>query len=353
MSILKFWIAGLITTVAAIGVSVPSWALPLSPGDRLRLFVAGEEEIPEAERFSATYEVNLDGYIKFPYLDPILAAGREVSEIEQDLVKALLEGGFFHADFLKVSIQLFEWAPIQVTVGGAVFEPGRVLINDTDSKGRDLPASIATVSGDYPPERYLTFAILTAGGIKPNANIEQVRLVRGEQEQVIDLSGVFSGSPVEDIPLIAGDQIIVPTRELPQYYLARPSQLTPSTIPVFLSNLTNPNNGRELRIQEVEYGSRLSQAVIAASCVGGTESTNADRRALLLQTDRTTGETLAIERSVEDLVKKPNDEQVNPVLMPRDSVACYDSTVTNVKSVFDFIGDIFNPIRIIKDIFIP
>ncbi|NEO65642.1 MAG: polysaccharide export protein, partial [Moorea sp. SIO4G2] len=59
------------------------------------------------------------------------------------------------------------------------------------------------------------------------------------------------------------------------------------------------------------------------------------------------------ERSVEDLVKKPNDEQVNPVLMPRDSVACYDSTVTNVKSVFDFIGDIFNPIRIIKDIFIP
>ncbi|MFZ4558326.1 MAG: hypothetical protein ACOYN8_18335, partial [Pseudanabaena sp.] len=43
----------------------PLEALPLSPGDRIRLL------IPEGELFSGVYEVNLDGNIQIPYLDPL------------------------------------------------------------------------------------------------------------------------------------------------------------------------------------------------------------------------------------------------------------------------------------------
>ncbi|MCA1991838.1 MAG: polysaccharide export protein [Coleofasciculus sp. S288] len=329
----------------------PSWALPLSPGDRLRLFIPGEEGLPDNERFSATYEVNLDGTLKIPYLAPFPVAGREVSQVEQQIRQALIGGGFFQPQFLRVSLQIFEWAPVQVTIAGAVYDPGRYLINsEEESKGRDLPAAIATVSGDYPPERYLTSAIRLAGGVKPNANLSAIRLIRGGQEQLVDLSGVFTGAPVEDVALIAGDQVIVPEVELAQNDLVRPSQVTPATIRVFLSNLSTPREGANVQAQEMPYGARFSQAVIAANCVGGRTTTRG-RRAVLVQTDRATGETKTVERSVEDLVRNASDDTVNPYLMRDDSVVCYDSTTTNVTSVFNAIGNILNPINIIRNLF--
>lgn len=337
--------------VAVVVASTPVRALPLSPGDRLRLFIPGEEGLPDNERFSATYEVNVDGNINIPYLPPLRASGREILELRQNIEQALISGGFFQRDFLRVSLEIFEWAPVQVTVGGAVFYPGRVLINQTESKGRDLPAAIATLSGDYPAERYLTDAIQAVGGVTPNANVEQVRLIRGGQEQQIDLSGVFTGAPVNDVALIAGDQVVVPEVDRTQNQLVRLSQITPNSIRVYLSNLTNPNVGAP-RADELPYGSRFSQAVVAANCLGGSSSINAKRRAVLVQTNRVTGETQTFESRVEDLVKNSStNPEVNPFLMPEDSVACYDSTATNIGNVFNLIGNIFNPIRALQEIF--
>jgi polysaccharide export outer membrane protein len=350
----KSFAIGSIATVALMVVSSPGWALPLSPGDRLRLFVPGEEGLPDAERFSATYEVNIDGTLNIPYLPRIQAQGRDVSDIEDQIERELIDRGFFRAGFLqnRLSLQIFEWAPIQVTVGGAVYDPGRVLINTGESKGRDLPAAIATVSGDYPTERFLTTAIRNVGGVTPNADVRNVRLIRGNQERVLDLSGAFTGAPVEDVPLIAGDQIIVPQLDRFQGELARPSQITLENIRVFLANQTSPGGGGGLlEDQELPYGSRMSQAVVAAGCAGGTQATNAKRRVVLLRTNRTTGETEVFDRSVEDLVNRVNDVEANPFLMREDSVVCYDSTVTNVASLFQTLGNILNPINLFRNIF--
>lgn len=350
MDLTRSFLLGSMATVAAIVVSAPALALPLSPGDRVRLFIPGEQELPETERFSATYEVNLDGTIKFPYLDPIQAAGREVSQVEQELRQRLIREGFFQPDFLRVSLQIFEWAPVQVTVAGAVFFPGRILINDAGTKGQDLPASIATVSGDYPPGRYITAALNSVGGVRPNADVRNVRLIRGNREEIVDLSGVFTGAPVQDVPLIAGDQLIVPELESFRNEQVRPSQVTPTTIPVFLSNLATPNQGGGTETQQLPYGSRFSQAVVLARCVGGTRTTNARRRAVLVQTDRITGQTRTIERSVEDLVKESADDTTNPFLMPEDSVVCYDSRITNISGVLNFIGNILNPLNGLRNL---
>lgn len=342
---------GSIAALAVVVASNPVRALPLSPGDRLRLFIPGEEGLPDNERFSATYEVNVDGNINIPYLPPLRASGKEVPELEQNIKQALLSGGFFQRDFLRVSLEIFEWAAVQVTVGGAVFYPGRVLINQTDSKGRDLPAAIATLSGDYPAERYLTNAIQAVGGVTPNANIEQVRLIRGGQEQQIDLSGVFTGAPVNDIALIAGDQVVVPELDRAQNQLVRLSQITPDSIRVYLSNLSDPN-ATTPRADQLPYGSRFSQAVVAANCLGGSSAVNANRKAILVQTNRVTGETQTFESPVENLVKQSStNPEVNPFLMPEDSIACYDSTASNVGNVFNLLGNIFNPIRALQQIF--
>ena len=345
--------------ITLLGVS-PAFALPLSPGDRLRLFIPADSDLPESQRISGLYEVNLDGTLQFPFLDPIPARGLELPEVEQRLSRTLVERGLFKSSGLRVSIKVFQWAPVQVTVSGATFEPGRVLINSqpTNSTSGNLvsiPTPIAgtiPVSGNYPPERYLTAAIRAAGGVKPDADIKNIRLVRGNRTQVIDLSGVFSGRSEGDVPLVAGDQVIVPRLEMMQNDLVRPSQLTPSVIPIFVSNSTAPGaTGNGDRATELAYGTRFSNAVVSARCVGGNISTTGKRRATLMQTDRTTGKTTVIDQSVENLLRSSTDNVNNPFLMPRDGIVCYDSRTENTSGVFRFITDILNPLNIIRGLF--
>ena len=165
---------------------------------------------------------------------------------------------------------------------------------------------------------------------------------------------MLTGKAVPDVPLIAGDQVTVPALTYSQNELVRPSQLTPTDIPIFLSNLTAPNTpniSKGGQVVTLPYGTRLSQAAIAAGCAGGTQRTNARRHAVLVQTDQLTGKTTVVERPVERLLKHSDNDAENPFLMPQDGVVCYDSTVTNLASVFRFITDIVSPFFLIHRLF--
>lgn len=342
-------LSGIITSAVIFMTTGTSWALPLSPGDRLRVLIPGDEGLPVTDQFSGVYEINLDGTLQLPFIDPVPVAGLELVQVEQRLRQILLEGGFFQPSFLQVSVKIVQWAPIQVTVSGATFNPGRVLVNQRNDNTGDRPVTITPLTGEYPPERYLTAAIRQAGGVTPEADILNVRLIRGNQEQTIDLSGMFTGAPVNDIPLIAGDQIIVPKRQTLDNELVRPSQITPEQINVFFSNLSTPNQGGNVQVEQVAYGTRFAQAAVAAKCIGGS-TVDAKRRVTLLQTDRVTGKVNVIDRSVEDLVRKQEDGTTNPFLMPDDGVVCYDSKTRNVSSIFSVIGNIINPISGIESL---
>lgn len=350
-----FRLASLTTAVTAVtmALSVPAWGLPLSPGDRIRIYIPADEEVPETYRISGLYEVNLDGMLQVPLLEPLPVEGQELSAVRQQLTDALVSGGFFLPESLQVSTEVVQWAPIQVTVAGATFLPGRILVNerataDEDNPGLALRPEPFTVSGDYPPGRYLTAAIREAGGLMPTADVKNIRLVREGEEKIIDLSGVFNGEAVEDVALVAGDQIVVPQEEF-HNDLVRPSQVTPSAIAVFISNQTEGNNSGQ--VTEFAYGSRFSQAVVLSRCAGGSQSTNANRRATLVRTNRLDGQTEVFDRKVEELLRHSTDNEVNPFLMPEDSVVCYDSATTNTSGILNFIGDILNPFRLIQSIF--
>lgn len=349
--------------MALLAVNSPARSLPLSPGDRLRLLIPADDALPQNSpfRLSGLYEVNLDGTLTVPFVGPLPAAGLETVQVERNLARTLIERGFFRPDQLQLSINVAQWAPVQVTVAGEIFQPGRVLINrlgdqvgfgaipDDERNPTPRPAA-TTVAGDGAPERYLSAAIRQAGGLKPTADLRNIRLLRGQQEIRLDFSGIMTGQPILDIPLVAGDRIVVPETRL-QPELVRPSQLTPSTIPVVLSNLTDPKSTNQAQITSLEYGTRLSQAVVAAGCAGGSRSTNAKRRAMLVRTERETGQTLVTERRIEQLLKQSRNDEDNPFLMPQDSVVCYDSTVTNVASVFRLIGRILSPFFLIERLF--
>jgi polysaccharide biosynthesis/export protein len=321
-------------------------ALPLSPGDRIKV------SIPEGDLFSGIYQVNLDGTISLPHLQPLLVKGLEPTQVEQALSETFVNQGLFNPAFIQVTVQVMEWAPIQVSVAGATFQPGRVLINE---RSAEMRAHLTQASGDYPPERFLTAAIRAAGGVLPTADVKTVRLLRNGQEKVIDLSGVLAGQRVEDIPLIADDQIAIADTGKVQSDLMRPSQITIAGVRVFLSNLTQPASSNASAAISKDstsfvYGSRFSQAVIAANCAGGNSS-NAKRRAVLVRTDRANGQTQIFDRPIEGLLRASTDDLTNPFLMPDDGVACYDSKATNLRGVAETLGTIFSPFSLLLNLF--
>jgi polysaccharide export outer membrane protein len=354
----------LVATLVMAGIAYPGWTLPLSPGDRVRVLTPLDDELPQDSRFriSGLYEVDLNGTLQIPFLEPRPAAGLEVSQVEKELAEALVKKGFFRPEFLDLSVKVTRWAPVQVTVSGETFLPGRVLVNASTENTQNslapnsssqIDAESAAIASENPRGRYLTTAIYQAGGIKPTADLHAVQLIRGRQVKIIDLSGVFTGQPVADVPLVAGDRIIVPKVAIAQNELVRPSQLTPSQIPIYLSNLTvptTPNLGKGGQIVSLEYGTRFSQAVIAAGCAGGAR-VNAKRKAVLVRTDHLTGQTNVIDRPVEDLLKRTRNDSENPFLMPQDGVVCYDSTVTNISKVLSIIGSIIFPFSLIPRLF--
>ncbi|GAB4541536.1 MAG: hypothetical protein Tsb0014_33540 [Pleurocapsa sp.] len=333
--------------------SSPGIALPLSPGDRL------EVSIPNEPYFSRVYEVNEDGDLEVPYLGDMSVVGLEPSEVELNLARALVAKGFFPPHTLQLTIQVLEWSPIQVHIKGELFQPGIVLINRPFYPEESaVSPDVNQITGEFPYRRYLTDALQAAGGVLPTANVKEIRLIRNGRERMFDLSGALTGEPFENVPLIAGDRIIVSAAPRFQAELVRPSEITRPGMKVFVSNLTVPASsnatsaiGNKEEGIDFPYGSRFSQAVIATNCVGGSPATNADRKAILVRVNRLTGETTYIERKVEKLIRNSRNEKENPLLMPRDGVACYDSTATNTRDVFQMLSEILNPFNLLLDLF--
>ena len=328
--------------------------IPLSPGDRLSILVPGIG----GEEFTGEYEVNFNGDLEIPFLEPVPVLGLVSSQVEARLRDRLVAQQLFLANQVRVSVQVLDYAPVQIAVTGEVFEPGRLLLSRETSVVADAEGDVVELPGDYPLERYLTSALKAIGGVKPTADVSKVQVLRGTESVLVDLSGVFSGDAVVDYPLIAGDQVIIPDAGEFQIGLVKPSQITPDSIDLYVSNVTEPGGGNvlsgvgDINVASFEYGTNLAQALVSARCVGGTRSTNANRRALLIQTDDTTGALTTAEYSVTDLVSESTQSmEGNPFLMPDDAIACYDSRNTNVRGILGTVTDFLNPINLLINLF--
>lgn len=334
--------------------SITAQRIPLSPGDRLSVLIPGIG----GEEFTGEYEVNFNGDLEIPFLEPVPVLGLVSGEVEARVRDRLLAQQYFLPQQLRVSVQVLDYAPVQVAVTGEVFEPGRLLLSRETAVLSDVEGQIVELPGDYPIERYLTSALKAIGGVKPTADVSKVQVLRGTESVLVDLSGVFSGTAVTDFPLIAGDQIIIPDAGEFQVGLVKPSQITPDSIDLYVSNVTEPGGGNvlsgvgDINVASFAYGTNLAQALVSARCVGGTRSTNANRRALLVQTDDTTGALTTAEYSINDLISESTQSmENNPFLMPDDAIACYDSRNTNVRGILGTVTDFLNPINLLINLF--
>lgn len=312
----------------------------LSAGDILRIKVA------DGEDFSGTVEIGPDGAVDLPYITPVAADGLTLQALEDAISHRLVRDGFFKRGFAVVTAERLSTGPRRVAVSGAVFKPGVFFLNDRS------PDSVSDLEenafGDNAPGATVAEALRRAAGVRPDADIANVVLVRDGERSVLDLSGAFDGRPMENPVVLSGDEIIVPSRGCFQEKLARASAVTAPGVRLYMSNLTQPassNSQSAINRDAINfpYGARLLQAVVSANCVGGAHVTNANRYVVFMTRDWETGRTVVVERPVEALVRRADRDNFNPFLQEGDSLACYDSAVTNARDVLDMLSDAFAP----------
>ncbi len=311
-------------------------AVLLSPGDLLRLSVPGNE--PPA----GNYEIGSDGTVVPEGLGALRVVGMTRAEAETALNRRLVSAGWYRPGHARVALSLLERGPLRVTVSGAVFQAGRVVINQRGAPDSDLARQSAI--GVHALSSTISSAITSAGGVRPDADIGRVELRRGGQLALLDLTGMVTGEPTNDVMLLDGDRVTVPSRRCFQNELARPTPITPPGVRTYVSNLSTPANnnagaavGRDAT--NFPYGIRFLQALAAVNCIGGVQMTNADRWAVLISVNPLDGQTEVIERRIEALVRRADRDAFNPVIMPNDAIACYDSRVTNARDIVRTLTD--------------
>jgi len=281
-----------------------SASLPLSPGDLVHVAMPGDE--PPA----GNYKVDSDGTISFANAGKLPVSGLAVEQVEAALARKLVASGLYRAGHAHPTIRLLDRDQVRVMVAGAVFSPGQVTINE---RPQVPDTTRQTAAGDHAIGRTLSVALSHAAGVRPDADIAHIVVEHMGRRQLVDFTGFLDGSPVNDVALVDGDRVSVPSRHCFQAKMARPTPITPPGVRV-----------------------------------GGAKVTNAHRGAVLVSVNPETGESEVIERDVEALIRRADRDLYNPVIMPNDAIACYDSSVTNVREVLRSLGDLATSAAVVR-----
>lgn len=318
----------------------------IGPGDRLHLTVSGDTSV-----LTGTYIVSANGRLAIEGIADIAAAGRSRAAVERDLRARLIAARMIRDIAGNVQLAQSETAGVQVSVEGAVFEPGLVRAGERSAEERATTVG-NPASGDLNTGRSLASALRAAGGIRPDAAAQTIYLVRGADYAVIDVTPAFTGGVPADPQLAAGDRIVVPSAGCFNGRYARPSSVTAPGVRVYLSNLSRPAASNAASAigkdsTSFPYGTRMLQGLVSANCVGGS-AMNAARKAVLISRNPVTNQSVVIARSVEGLVREADRDDLNPVLLPGDAIACYDSDAMALVDAVDVVGNLLGPAVLIK-----
>ena len=163
----------------------------LGPQDVLNITVLGEEDL------SRKYTIEQDGSFTFPLIGRVTARGLTLRDLEQDLKKKLVTGGYLKNPEVSVAVDTYQSQ--RIMVWGQVNQPGEYQL-----------------AGDMT----LLSALAKAGSITASAGRDAV-IVRApkkgadgaaaEPEIVrIDLNDLQAGNMALNIPLRDGDTINIP-----------------------------------------------------------------------------------------------------------------------------------------------
>ncbi len=155
--------------------------------------------------------------------------------------------------------------PVNIVVVGEVFRPGPYTVTGTARTGQ---AGVPGGTGNTGKLPTVTRAIQVAGGIKPLANIRQIRIYRPTRtgiRQTIDVNLwelLQTGDSSQDVPLQEGDTIFVPTASEPN-----PAEATQIAVASFSPDTIRVNVVGEVRrpgVVQISPNAPLNQALLSA-----------------------------------------------------------------------------------------
>lgn len=156
----------------------------IQPGVKLTIIFSGIPSPPPKHE----EKVREDGYISPPLLGRVLAAGKTVGKLQEDLQSLYVPAYFTRALTVTVSIEE-RW----FYVGGEVKNANRYI---------------------YSGEVTVMKAIQAAGDFTPFANRKKVKVIRTSgKTETVNYDKALK-NPKLDLPVYPGDQVIVPIRIL-------------------------------------------------------------------------------------------------------------------------------------------
>lgn len=226
--------------------------------------------------------------------------------------------------------------PIKVAVVGEIYRPGSYTIQP------EQLGSNNTATGEKEPSipPRLTQAIGVAGGIKPLANVREVKIKRAawdgtEKTIAVDLWALIQDADTnQDVILQKGDKIVVPQAQAldPKEAEAQAvSSISRDTITVNVTGeVANPG------AQKVQPNTPLNQGILAA---GGFDNTRAQTGQVELVRLQPNGSV--DKRTIKVDLSSGINEETNPILRNNDVVIVSRSGVTKAT---DAAGKVLSPI---------
>jgi polysaccharide biosynthesis/export protein len=211
----------------------------LGPGDRITLELFNQPEI------SKTYAVLNDGTVSLPMVGNVSVRGLTLKQAAA--VISTQYARFFRRPATVVRLEASR--PINIGISGQVFRPGTYV-----------------VPSDRNPK--LSYAIQSAGGISPRADIRNVQVRRpqmGRPDTIInvDLMRMLQGDLNQDVTLRDGDSIVIPQSAT----ALTPEEMTMLATTTFSPSTINVNVVGEVKgpgLRQLTPNIPINQAILAA-----------------------------------------------------------------------------------------
>lgn len=172
----------------------------LGPNDTVSITFFGAPELS-----IQSLRIPPDGQFTLPGTDFIMAAGLTLPQLRTKVQEAM--GIYLKND--KVSVNLIEAKPFAVQITGAVLNPGTYEININPTGSSPLVVAAGTKPDRATP--LLSSLLLTAGGVKYDADIEHVKVLNDYTGESFDINlmELLLESNGGDLYLSYGDRIHV------------------------------------------------------------------------------------------------------------------------------------------------
>ena len=181
--------------------------------------------------------------------------------------------------------------------------------------------------------RYLSNALKRAEGITPYADLSRIEITRNGQLILVNLTGIMKGTSAQDIELVDGDKIFVPSTGVFNELYVKPSVLTLDQIDIYIAS-----NSVNEKIT-IPYGLKLSHVMPRTGCIDSNQLLSSLRSTILIRDNGSQDRYMKKEESVKSIMEG-GDKIINDHLQPNDIIICSNSLWDKISSGALAISDV-------------